>query len=197
MTEAVRFDNTVSIRLTAGDTGKVLYEDEIHNDISDDLLGSGRWIYVNAIRDEAFPWCFILRDGPKWAGFTWDRTNPWAPYSNVPNNLYDGAFDPTADAHWMGQIGLSTYVNGRWKRFYRWTKLADDLQLKAIGLTGWDMDQGSMAARQGCINGAWSTITPQSLIILPSAITVRGNKGGSQVQDILEISYYLSVVGVN
>lgn len=196
MSQELRFENVVHLQVRAGDTGAVLAEHEAHNDISDDMMCSGRQIYLTDEVDDPMPYCFLLKDGPLWTGFTWNQRNPWAPYCYVPNNLYNGVADASANPHWAPHA-RGTFVNGRWKLFYQWTQLADDLQLKAIGLTGWDNDHTSYAQRWGCITNAWSVITPQSLITLPTPILVRGRKGGSQVQDILEISYYLSVVGVN
>ena len=196
MDNALRFDNTVDLVIRAGDTGEVLQGVSTHNDISDDLLGSGRHIYANDIVNESRPYCFILRDGPDWSGFTWNRKNPWAPYCFVPNNLYNGAFDATANPHWRAQSSCAL-VNGRWRLFYQWTQLADDIQLKALGLTGWDGGVANVPNCYGMVTNAWSVVVPQTLIILPTPILVRGRKGGTQVQDILEISYYLSVVGVN
>jgi hypothetical protein len=195
-TPALKFDNEVQITLRSSVTGKVLGEYTSHNDVSDDILASGRNIYSNDTLNDVRPWCFLLRDGPLWSGFTWDRKNPWAPYTCSPNNLYGGSFDGTANPHWRAYSSCS-YVGGRWKLFYQWTQLADDLQLKALGLTGWDADQSNLAQKSGCITNAWSVFTPQTLIVLPTPIPVKGRKGGTQVQDILEISYYLSVVGVN
>lgn len=193
---ALKFENEVQITLRDSRTGDVISEHTTHNDISDDILVSGRNIYSNDCVNDVRPYCFLLRDGAAWSGFTWDRKNPWAPYTYSPNNLYGGGFDATANPHWKAYTSLTT-VGGRWKLFYQWTQLADDLQLKALGLTGWDSDQTSIPNRAGCITNAWSVFTPHTLIVLPTPILVKGRKGGTQVQDILEISYYLSVVGVN
>lgn len=190
----LRFDNEISLTVRDGETGEVRHQLTQHNDISDDMLASGRNIYVNDFIEDPRPYCFLLRDGADWSGFTWNRKNPWAPYCYVPNNLYGGSFDAIANPHWRAQSGCSA-AGGRWRLFYQWTQLADDLQLKALGLTGWD--SAYPAATYGMVTDAWSVIVPQSLIVLPTPVLVRGRKGGTQLQDILEISYYLSVVGVN
>ena len=187
--------NIVQVAVRSGETGKTLFEFENHNDISDDLLACGKFIYMAPTRSEAYPYCFLLKDGTDWDTFTWDRKNPWAPYCATLNNIYNGDYDATANPHWVTKSW--SFINNRHKLFFQWTKLADDLNVRAFGLTGWDPNVPNFPASQGIVSSAAWVFVPQTLVILPSAVLVKGRKGGTQTPDILEISYYLSAVGVN
>ena len=188
-------ENIAQVKVRSGETGEVLFEVEQHNDISDDLLACGRFIYTAPTRNEAYPYCFLLKDGADWDTFTWDRKNPWAPYCATLNNIYDGGYDTTANPHWVPKSW--SFVDNRHKLFFQWTKLADDMSVRAFGLTGWDNAAPNFPASQGIVSSAPGVFVPQTLVILPSAALVKGRKGGTQTPDILEISYYLSAVGVN
>ena len=192
---AATLQNIVNLTVRSGETGEELFSFEDHNDISDDLLAANGYVYIAPIRETAAPYCFLLKDGPDWASFVWDRRNPWAPYCATPNNLYNGGYDATADPHWRPKAW--SFAGDRHRLFFQWTKLADDLTVKALGLTGWDSTVPNFPNSCGIVEDTPGVFVPQSLIILPTAITVKGRKGGTQVPDILEVSYYLSVVGVN
>lgn len=200
MNPAVTFKNTVQLVVRSGDTGEELFRHEDHNAISDDMLANAQNIYLYG-EIGLLPACFLLKDGPAWSGFTWDPRNPWAPYCATVNNLYGGSFDVTADPHWKLQLSAAaTWVPAelRHKLFYTWTKLADDLSVRALGLTGWgwgEVTGGTVSL--GLATSQATVFVPQSLIILPTPVLVRGRKAGTQIPDILEVSYYLSAVGVN
>ena len=196
--QAVDFKNDITIRVLSGETGKVLDEAHAHNDISDDLLAWCRVIYGNGYANASgagCPCCFFLPDGPLWNGFIWDRSNPWAPYCYSMNNLYQGEVDATAEPHWANHKW--NWDGSRHRLWFRWTKLADDVQLKALGLTAWNPWVDQWAQGYGVVNGQPTVFIPQTLVVLPSSILVRGRKNGTQIPDTLEISYYLSIVGVN
>jgi hypothetical protein len=208
----LKYDNTFVLTVRSGETGEILCKQEGHNDISDDFLCGRGHIFTNHYLANAFPWCFLLPDGSAWAGFVWDRTNPWAPYCTTANNLGD----INADALYKSKIdtGCSLTVPfdtgnpvNKWKLFYRWSNLPIDLQLKAFGLTGWQDNPPNfifgMPAQSGDPSGTpkQTTFLPQTLVTLPAAILVRGrnvsvpNAVAAQTPDILEITYYLSIVG--
>ena len=198
MSSALEFKNEIVLRVTNGETGALRDEVRLHNDISDDVLAWVRNIYLNAGGDAGgtgYPACFLLPDGADWATFSWDRTNPWAPYCYSLNSLYQGVNDATADQHWGKHTW--TFDGVRHRLWFRWTKLADDLQLKALGLTGWDSSVDNFPTSCGLASGVPTVFTPQTLVVLPTSMLVRGRKNGTQVPDTLEISYYMSLVGVS
>ena len=191
---ALTFDNKATIRLRCGQTGEIKAETEVHNDISDEMLASANMIYLNSYMNNYPPICCLFPDGPLWASFTWDRTNPWCPYMYTLNNTYQGNVDATANSHYAGPNW--TFDGTRHRLWYQWTKLADDFQLKAIGLTAWDAWVAQFPQCYG-MQAQPVVFHPQSLVVLPTSFTIKGRKGGLQVPDTLEISYYLSLVGVN
>lgn len=180
-------DNRVHIQVKTAE-GLVLADHEDHNDFCDDFLVAGANILCNNCVAKAYPWCFLLPDGPKWAGFTFDRKNPWAPYCATLNNSLDTTADPLYASH-----ATAVQVGNSWKLFYRWTKLPQNFSLKAIGLMGLD----SSTQFAGAYSGSPTIFNPLTLLVLPQALTVKGRVGGTQVPDILEISYYIGLVGVN
>jgi len=196
----LEFKNEVVLRVISGDTGKVSAESRIHNDISDDVLGWATNIYLNggavaSGNGTGYPACFLLPDGPDWATFSWDRTNPWAPYCYSLNSLYQGVNDGSADQHWAKHVW--SFDGARHKLSFRWTRLADDFQLKGLGLTAWDPYTSDFPGGYGLVSGAPSVFVPQTLVTLPTSLLIKGRKGGDQTPDTLEISYYMSLVGVN
>ena len=201
-TSTIDLKNTVQLLLRSGDTGEELFRYEDHNDISDDITVFARRLYA-ATRNlgaAGNPYCFLLKDGPDWTGFTWDRKNPQAPYCAAANNLYNGAYDTNADPHWTSRVAGATWnaTEKRHKLFFTWTKLAEDLSVKALGLTGWDDHWiPNFPVCMGIDTSKTTVFVPQTLITLPAPILVRGRRGGTQIPDILEVSYYLSAVGVN
>jgi len=125
--------------------------------------------------------------GPAWSGFTFDRRNPWAPYCATLNNSMDAAADPLYAGH-----AAAVQVGTKWKYFYRWTKLPKDLSLKAVGLIGLEGDPRVA----GAYNGKPTIFNPLTLLILPQPMPVKGRNGGAQTPDVLEVSYYVGLVGV-
>jgi|SRR5271157_662945 len=202
-----KFENEVSIKLISGETGEVKYDSTQENAISDDFLCPYGAIYTQKQNGQA-PYCFILPDGPNWSGFIFDRMNPYAPYSVAVNNYVNNAADP----QWKAYNGVGGYtppfgVLGRTKLFFQWTNLPNDFQLRAIGLTGWQSQQlggdvPDVATGAGLSGGSPTNnnqptiLVPQTLVVLPSAILVHGILPGG-IPDILQISYFLSIVGVN
>ena len=182
-----KFSNEIELVVRSGDTGEIKHEYKEHNDVCDDFLCARGRVIINHIQSAAYPYCFLLPDGPNWTGFTFDRKNPWAPYSITDNRITD----PSADQLYMGKT--YSYVNNKHKFFYRWTNLPKNIQLRGIGLTNQD---DSFAALLYGINDSAIVFLPQTLVVLPTAIPINGRLLGTQTPDILEISYYLSVVGV-
>ena len=192
---ALRFDNQIELTVRSGETGEVLHQVQEHNDISDDFLASTKLTLFMDLKNQSAPYCFLLKDGPAWGGFSWDRKNPWAPYCATLNNKYGTIYDTTADPHWKSRN--YSYVEGRHRLFFQWTKLADDITVRALGLTGLDRWVPNYPESCGIVASSPSVFVPQTLVVLPSPITVHGRRGGSQIPDILEVSYFLSLVGVN
>lgn len=202
------FDNEVEVTVRSGKTGEVAYRYEGCNSISDDILGPyGRIYFTPMLATTAAPYCFILPDGSQWTSFTFDRQNPWAPYCATANN----SVDPDSEPQWAQRQSVGGYtaptntVTGKHKLFFEWGiagGLPFDFQLRAIGLTGWQNSGytgGDITAYNFGVSVADqpSVIVPQTLLILPSAVTVHGRNGGSGTPDILQISYFLSVVGTS
>jgi hypothetical protein len=76
---------------------------------------------------------------------------------------------------------------------FSWNNLPNDLQLKAVGLTGVQRDTFS-SNLYGDNNLVQVNFCPETLVILPTSFLVHGVVPGG-VPDILELSYYISVVG--
>src|SRR5271166_5268686 len=204
----LKFDNEVTITLRSGKTGEILWESTQDNAVSDDLLCPAQTIFMQPNRAGNastpyvgdYPICFILPDGPNWAGFTFDRANPWAPYCISANNSVDNAADP----QWQGYVHGSGYtpvstVFGKTKFFYQWTNLPQDFQLKGIGLTGWQGDAPNQSPRIGFQSTPYvpTVFVPQTLVVLPTSILVHGRNLGTETPDVLQISYFLSIVGTS
>ena len=200
----VKFENEVSVTVRNGETGEITYQYDDHNAISDDLLGTYQHIfYTDYAQNAAPPFCFILPDGTQWSGFTYDRTNPWAPYCITANN----SVDTGASTQWQSRTSPGGYtapsnpVTGRHKLFFQWNNLPLDFTLRAIGLTGWQSDDTSSGDivddSFGVTNLAPTVFVPQTLLVLPSGVLVHGRNGGSGTPDILQVSYFLSIVGTS
>lgn len=202
MYEKFKFHNEVEIKILSGKTGDVIHEWNHENAISDDILGAYGHIFVTSMQSGAAPWCFLLPDDPigftNWTGFTFDRSNPWAPYCTAVSN----SVDTGADAQYQTRTTYTaptSPVAGKHKLFFQWTKLATDFQLKAIGLTGWQSASGSgdiPDSQFGIVNQQPVIFIPQTLVVLPTSILIHGRNGGAGTPDILQVSYFLSIVGV-
>jgi len=202
MYQGLKFENEVQLKVISGKTGETVAEWSKDNAISDDVLCAYGHIFITQMQGGGAPWCFLLPDDPigytNWTGFTFDRTNPYAPYCATANNSVDTGADPQWQTRQTYTAPL-TPVGGRHKLFFEWTKLPLDFQLKALGLTGW---QSSSAggdipdAQFGAVNQQPTIFIPQTLVVLPSSILIHGRNGGSGTPDILQVSYFLSIVGV-
>ena len=104
-----KFSNEINIVLRSGDTGEIKNEYSEHNDVCDDFYCTQGKILINHTQASAYPYCFLLPDGANWTGFTFDRINPWAPYSITDNRVTD----PSADALYKGKT--YSYVNNKHK----------------------------------------------------------------------------------
>jgi hypothetical protein len=200
------YDNPVEVTILSGDTGEVKYHYDGHNAISDDILGQyGRVFYTAYASSTTVPYCFILPDGTQWTGFTYDRMNPWAPYCITANN----SIDTSANPQWQARQGIGGYtpptntVTGKHKLFFQWSNLPLDFNLRAIGLTGWQSDNfnGDISdynyGAGASVNQQPTVFVPQTLLVLPTAVLVHGRNGGSGTPDVLQISYFLSIVGTS
>lgn len=202
----LKFDNAYVITVRSGETGDVLFEQGGHNTIADDFLCGYGKVFVNSNLANGLPYCFLLPDGAAWAGFSWDRTNPWAPYCTTANNVVDTGADLLYKATNSAGCSITNpYAAGntgtnKWKLFYRWSLLPINLQLKAFGLTGWQSDVTAFFFGASS-NQQQTTFVPQTLVTLPVSILVRGrnvsvpNAVPAQTPDVLEVTYYLSIVG--
>lgn len=202
----IKFDNEVTVTVRSGDTGDVLFESTQDNAISDDILCPTTTIFIQPVPNGA-PWCFILPDGPNWSGFTYDRSNPSAPYCISANNSVDVAADPQWQ-RWVISGGYTPPVGvlGKTKLFYQWSNLPQDFQLRAIGLTGWQTTAGNLGDTPDNCFGAGFTpsqntlptvFVPQTLVVLPAPILIHGRNLGTETPDVLQISYFLSIVGTS
>ena len=141
----------------------------------------------------------------EWSGFTYDRMNPWAPYCITANNSVDNSANP----QWQARQGIGGYtpptntVTGKHKLFFQWSNLPLDFNLRAIGLTGWQSDVSTATlvdynfGAGTSVNLQPTVFVPQTLLVLPSAVLVHGRNGGSGTPDVLQISYFLSIVGTS
>ena len=210
----LKFDNTFELTIRSGETGEVLHQVSGHNDISDDFLCGRGKIFTSHYRapGQPQPWCFLLPDGGAWTSGQWvtqgsvfDRKNPWAPYCTTANNIVDTGADMLYKA--KTDVGCTftdpragTNATNNWRCFYRWSLLPINLQLKAFGLTGWQDNPPSFMFGASS-NQQQTTFVPQTLVVLPASILVRGRNATvpnvipSQTPDILEITYYLAIVG--
>lgn len=197
-----KFHNSVEVVVKSGSTGEVEHRFQKDNSISDDLLVSLGRIFINDSVGNSgaqnAPFAFLLPDGADWTGFVWDRTNPYAPYTATLNNTLNNS----VDALWKGRASLtnpSAATGNRWKMFFTWTQLPADLQLKAIGLTALQYDVYNSQSYGIPSNGVPCNFVPQALVVIPTSFLVHGAPpyGSTGVPDIVEVSYYLSVVGAS
>jgi hypothetical protein len=203
----LNYDNPVEVTVRDGKTGKVTYHYEDHNAISDDILGQYGTIFFTGLQSTQPPYCFILPDGTQWTGFTFDRTNPWAPYCISANNSLAGTTSDNPQWQIRQSVGgytpPSNTVTGKHKLFFQWSDLPLDFSLRAIGLTGWQSESGTgdipdyLYGAGNAVNNLATVFVPQTLLVLPSAVLVHGSNGGSGTPDVLQISYFLSVVGTS
>jgi hypothetical protein len=203
----LNYENPVEVTIRSGETGDVKYHYDGHNAISDDILGQYARIYFTSFAaSSSVPYCFILPQvSTEWTGFTFDRTNPWAPNCITANNFVDNSAQP----QWQprqgvgGFTGPSNTVTGKAKLFFQWSDLPTDFNLRAIGLTGWQSDTfngdiGDYAFGAGnTVNLQPTVFVPQTLLVLPSSVLVHGRNGGAGTPDVLQISYFLSIVGTS
>src|SRR5271170_748909 len=201
----IKFKNPVSIEIRSGDTGKMKYQWDSENAVSDDVLCGYGSTFTTTLNSGNGPACFLLPDDPvgytQWTAplFTFDRANPWAPYCITANNTYD----TSAQTQWQYKTTYtppSSPVTGQHKYFFQWSNLPYNLQLKAIGLTGWqsNISGGNINANFfGVANLQPTVFLPDTLVILPTSILIHGRNGGATTPDVLEISYFLSVVGAS
>ena len=195
----LKFENPVSVVIRDGDTGEVKHQWDGENAISDDMICSYGATFITNLNSGSGPACFLLPDGTNWLGFTFDRSNPWAPYCITANNAFDGS----AQTQWQYRTTYtapSNPVTGQHKYFFQWSNLPYNLQLKAIGLTGWQSQAsgGNLPASYFGVSSLQATVfVPDTLVILPTSILVHGRNGGATTPDVLEISYFLSVVGAS
>jgi hypothetical protein len=208
------FSNEVKVTVRSGETGDVKFEWNGENAICDDTLCTEEQIFITPFASSGNsggpPWCFLLPDDPvgltNWVGFTFDRTNPYAPYCTTLNN----ALNPSAQAQWQGRqyhTGPSNPVTGQHTLGFTWNNLPTDFQLKAIGLTGWQysnistINSGANGSAYG-VPGAnspaalASQLVPQTLVVLPTSILVHGIYP-SGTPDVLTVAYSLSIVGTS
>lgn len=201
-----KFTNEVRIVVREGDSGAIVHDSQQHNDISDDFTCGRDVILMNHVSNTAQPYCFLLPDdagsppSTEWSGFVFDRVDPWAPFATQSNNYnHSGTIiDASADSNWKTKVSLTApYGTGNttspdWKFFFRWSALPQNLQLKAIALTGWqnDLDDSVFGAGLSPV-----IFKPQTLVVLPTSILIRGRQSGAQTPDVLEVSYFLSIVG--
>lgn len=187
MSDQFKYINQLEIQLVKPDTNEIT---TVYNSTSDDFLCGFGAIYSKcAANNQNYMQAVIFPDGPAWSGYTWNPRDPWIPYSCLPNK----PDDPSASS--LNQTPTVTYdsVNRRFKYYYQWLKLDYDFNLRAIGLTLWDYFD---AAACGCAAAGYHSYPVGALAVLPSAIPIKGQIGGTQTPDILQVSYYISLVGV-
>ena len=179
--------NEVNIKLISGESGETLFDHTDHNDFADDILVCRNFILTNIYSTSANPYCFLQPDGPRWSSYSWNRRDPYVPYPITMNKNGDSLADSLYAGHSSAQR-----LGNRWRLFYRWTQLPQDIQLKAVGLFDWE----NYGLNQGVDATNPTLITPATLVILPQALSIKGRLNGTQTPDILEVSYYLSLTGV-
>lgn len=197
------YNNRVEIVIKSKD-GKVLNEYAKNNAISDDFLAPAFRIFDNTTLAQfggsfGSPAAFLLPDGAEWTSYPgWNPRNPWAPYTctvnnsanNTANTLYNTLSKQSPNNLTLPQSSTQY----RWKMFYSWTQLPVDLQLKAVGLTGLQTDVFNTTLF-GQVANQPVQFCPEALVILPTSFLVHGLSGATGVPDVLEVSYFISVVG--
>jgi hypothetical protein len=197
------YSNRVEITVKSQE-GEVLHSWAKDNAISDDFLVPSSRIFDNSTLGTFggtyfSPGAFLLPDGAEWAFYPgWDPRNPWAPYTctlnnstNVSANALTSGLSKSSPDNLSGPNSSTQY---RWKMFYSWTQLPVDLQLKAVGLTGMQTDVFN-ATLFGFVGSVPANFCPQTLVVLPSSFLVHGLVGATNIPDVLEVSYFISVVG--
>jgi len=189
--------------------GEVLHSYAKDNAICDDFLVTYGRIFFNETTNGfagsgSSPIAFLLPDGPIWTGLpAFDRQNPYAPYVVTANNIANPSANQLYSAlSKSGPNNLtppSAATQNRWKMFYSWTQLPVDLQLRAIGLTAINSDEynGQLGTFGLLGNGLAATFIPQALVVLPSAFLIHGLSGATNIPDVLEISYFISIIGAS
>jgi len=202
------FQNRVEI-VIKNKAGEILNEYAKDNAISDDMLVNAGRIFFNATTNSfegaySSPILFLLPDGPLWTGLpAFDRQNPYAPYVVTANNISNNAANQLgaglSKASPNNLTPPSAATQNRWKMFYSFTQLPVDLQLRAIGLTAWQSDEfpGSYSAFGLPGSGLAAVFIPQSLVVLPAAFLIHGLSGATNIPDVLEVSYFISVIGAS
>jgi hypothetical protein len=186
------YNNRVEI-VVKSQEGEILHQYAKDNAVSDDFIVTTNRIFDNTFTNGGLPVAFLLPDGSEWASYPgWDARNPWAPYTcTVSNSIVGGSTQPLYAGKTLSGPNSSTQY--RWKMFYSWNNLPNDLQLKAVGLTGMQNDQFS-GFLYGIANNVQINFCPETLVVLPTSFLVHGFVPGG-VPDILELSYFISVVG--
>jgi hypothetical protein len=207
-----KFHNSIELVVRSSETNEVLAHYEKDNAISDDFLCANGSIFVNndAVASGTKLSCFLLRDDgiseTAWANWTTitggslQRFDPWAPYCYTANN----STDTSAQQLYAGKsyTAPSTATGGRHKLFYGWggsygTGLPLDIYVKAIGLTD-ILPEVYQDLTWGVVpNGTAAVFVPLTLVVLPQSILVHGRNGGLGTPDVLEITYYLSIIGAS
>jgi hypothetical protein len=197
------YKNRVEIVIKSQD-GEILHQYAKDNDICDDFLVPTQRIFDNSTTSSfqgtfSSPYAFLLPDGAEWTTYPgWDARNPWAPYTNTLNNSTNFSANTLIQGlSKTSPINLTppqTSTQYRWKMFYSWNQLPVDLQLRAIGLTGMQTDVYT-STLFGAVSNIPANFCPQTLVVLPSSFLVHGLTGSTGIPDVLEVSYFISVVG--
>jgi|SRR5271157_111029 len=197
------YSNRVEIVVKSQD-GEILHQYAKDNAISDDFLVPSLRIFDNSTEASfggtfSSPFAFLLPFGTEWATYPgWDPRNPWAPYTNTLNNSLNFSANTLilglSKSSPNNLTAPSTATQYRWKMFYSWSQLPNDLNLKAIGLTGMQTDVHN-SILFGAVTNTPANFCPQTLVVLPSPFLVHGLTGSTGIPDVLEVSYFISVVG--
>src|SRR5271156_1472207 len=167
------YSNRVEI-VVKSQEGEVLHQYAKDNAICDDFLVPSLRIFDNSTLGSfggtfSSPFAFLLPDGSEWAIYPgWDPRNPWAPYTSTLNNSLNFAANTVI-------LGLSksspntltppsTATTYRWKMFYSWSSLPNDINLRAIGLTGMQTDAFN-STLFGAVSNAPANFCPQTLVV--------------------------------
>jgi hypothetical protein len=180
------FKNSLDISVIRGGAEEVTH---IENSVADDFLCGLQGVYMKG------PWtpdrlqAVLLPDGPRWDSWTWDPRDPWTPYpclANHPNDTEAVNIHQQASYNWDS-------VQNKARLSYQWTKLDQDFALKAVGLTNWDWFDNTQIGVSG---QGYTCIPVATIAVLPQPLVIKGRNSGAQVPDILQVSYYLSLIGV-
>jgi hypothetical protein len=189
MLENMRYDNDVAITILHGDGTKD--STTFKNSVCDDFLGGfGGLYFKNPFSNGNYLQAVLFPDGPLWSGWTWNPRDPWVPYACQSNAAVDSGASPISQPWSSDTFDQASF---RYKLYYQWIKLESDFTLKAVGLTMWD---NFGYTECGCVANTYQAFPVGTLAVLPSPLQVKGSNGGAQTPDILQVSYYLSLVGV-